>query len=140
SGGEIGNNQSLGWWPVECQQMRRALLLIACVALIGALWLLVARSTLVILAATALPWLAWTAIKRGTRIGRRCAAIAATAVVLACLPVDFWIIRTGERDFGVSRVIWGLTLSPGGGAHSGLAAGCAPPLLNRTRYALWVSY
>jgi hypothetical protein len=118
----------------------RALLLIACTGLIGALWLVVARWTLVLLTGIAVPWLVWTAIRQDMRLRRRCLVVASTAVVLACVPVDLWIIRTGQRDVGVSRVIWGLTLSADGGRHDGLAAGCAPPLLNRTRYAVWVSY
>jgi hypothetical protein len=120
--------------------MRRVLFLIGCIGLIGALWLLVSRWTLVLLAALAAPWLVWTAIRQGTQLPRRCVVVASTAIALACLPVDVWIIHTGQRDIGVDRVIWGLTLSAEGGRHYGLAAGCAPPLLNRTRYAAWVSY
>jgi hypothetical protein len=110
------------------------------VAMLGAV---VQRVTLVLLVAVAAPWLLWTALKAPARMLPRCALIAAVALVLAAVPVDIWIFRTGERAAGFDEVIWGLMLPPSGagaGSHRGLAAGCAVPLLNRTRYAFWISY
>jgi hypothetical protein len=123
-------------------RVRRAAIIFGSLLFIGVLWALSARLTLGLLLLACAPILIWKAGKAPERLTRSCTIACVAAVILAAIPVDIWVIRTGQVDAGVDEVIWGLVLPPPGesGSRTALAGGCAPPLLNPTRYALWVSY
>jgi hypothetical protein len=123
--------------------VKRLALGLGSVAITGMFALLAARVTLVTLLLAAVPFLIWTALRRPDRMGRRSLGAAGLALVLTVLPVDLWVIRTGDLDMGVARVVWGLyrplpePTEPSGDVLSG---GCARPLLNPVSFAVWVSY
>ena len=123
-------------------RVRRAVMLVGSLLFIGVLWALSARLTLVLLLLACAPLVIWKAGTEPRRLVRACALICGTAVILTAIPVDLWIIRTGQLGAGIDEVLWGFALPPQGesGTRTALAGGCAPPLLNPARYALWISY
>ena len=123
--------------------MIRGAVAIGSLALVAALSALTVRLTLLVLLVGAVPVIVASLVRRRETVVKRSGLVALAAVVVALIPVDVWVINTGERAAGFEEVVWGLTVPPPEGTakpRHALSGGCARPLLNPARYAVWISY